>query len=132
MTPKRRPPGDDILLRYPGSRLVIALLADKWTIPVIHALASGTKRTGELRKMLTGVSQKMLTQTLRALEDHGLVERRVYPVVPPHVEYSLTATGHSINQPLAQLCEWMETHGRALERTVARRRTSGTRVPRRS
>src|SRR5690242_16257292 len=97
---------DDVFLQYPGSRVVIALLADKWTIPVIHALARGTMRTGELRRELTGVSQKMLTQTLRALEGHGLVQRTVHPVVPPRVEYSLTVLGESINEPLAQLCAW--------------------------
>src|SRR5262249_56171812 len=87
----------------PGSALVVALLSDKWTIPVIHSLARGTKRTGQLRRELVGVSQKMLTQTLRNLEEHGLIERRVYPVVPPHVEYRLTDLGESINEPLAQL-----------------------------
>src|SRR5262249_56158316 len=67
----------------PGSALVVALLSDKWTIPVIHSLARGTKRTGQLRRELVGVSQKMLTQTLRNLEEHGLIERRAYPLVPP-------------------------------------------------
>src|SRR5262245_44563770 len=70
MSPTRaKAPQPEAFLRYPGSALVISLLADKWTIPVIHALARGTKRTGELKRTLGGVSQKMLTQTLRALED---------------------------------------------------------------
>ncbi len=103
---------------------MVTLLADKWTIPVIHALARGTKRTGELKKTLPGVSQKMLTQTLRALEVHGLVERRVFPVVPPRVEYSLTAMGASINEPLAGICEWVERHGGALAAARARRTRS--------
>jgi DNA-binding HxlR family transcriptional regulator len=115
---------EDVFLHYPGSSLVIALLADKWTIPVIHALRRGTKRTGELKRELTGVSQKMLTQTLRALEEHGLVERKVYPVVPPRVEYSLTALGESIEEPLAQLCAWMKRHGQLLERALEKRRSS--------
>jgi len=122
MSPARRP---DIFLRYPGSALVVSLLADKWTIPVIHALARGTKRTGELRRALAGVSQKMLTQTLRMLEDRGLVERTVYPVVPPHVEYRLTELGESINQPLQHLCEWTAEHGRRLERAGVRRGAAG-------
>ncbi len=122
MTPSRRPTDDeDVFLRYPGSALVVALLADKWTIPVIHALARGTKRTGELKKALPGVSQKMLTQTLRALEAHGLLERKVFPVVPPRVEYSLTAMGASINEPLAGICTWVERHGAALAAMRARR-----------
>lgn len=121
------PDAESPFLRYPGSALVVALLADKWTIPVIHALARGTRRTGELRKELGGgaaggVSQKMLTQTLRTLEAHGLVERRVFPVVPPRVEYSLTAMGASINEPLAGICTWVVRHGPALESALARRR----------
>ncbi len=119
---KRALAGADVFARYPGSSLVIALLTDKWTIPVIHALARGTKRTGELKSALGTVSQKMLTQTLRALEAHGLVKRTVYPVVPPHVEYELTELGESINVPLMQICEWMLANGRKLERVAARRR----------
>jgi DNA-binding HxlR family transcriptional regulator len=123
MNPTRRNSSQsDVFLRYPGSAVVVSLLADKWTIPVIHALARGTKRTGELRRVVAGVSQKMLTQTLRALEEHGLVERRVYAVVPPRVEYSLTALGESINEPLAHLCEWTVRHGAVLERALAARR----------
>ena len=85
--------------RFASLTVIVALLADKWTIPVIHALARGTKRTGELRTLLTGVSQKMLTQTLRALEAHGLVSREVFAVVPPRVEYRLTAFGESLSEP---------------------------------
>lgn len=107
-------------LHYPGSALVVALLADKWTIPVIHALARRTKRTGELRRALAGISQKMLTQTLRALEERGLVERTVFPVVPPRVEYQLTPLGRSLNEPLQTLCDWLKENGRDLERRAAR------------
>ena len=123
MSPARRP---DTFVRYPGSALVISLLADKWTIPVIHALARGTKRTGELRRAAAGVSQKMLTQTLRRLEERGLVERTVYPVVPPRVEYRLTPLGESINEPLQRLCEWTADHGKALELAAAKRVTSAS------
>ena len=115
-------------LKFPGSALVILLLADKWTIPVIHSLARGTKRTGVLRRELAGVSQKMLTQTLRRLEKHGLIERTVFPVVPPRVEYRLTALGESINEPLARLCEWTKQHGTALERSLAGTRRRRTRA----
>jgi len=112
----------EAFLRYPGSAVVVSLLADKWTIPVIHALARGTQRTGELRRAIAGVSQKMLTQTLRALEERGLIERTVYPVVPPRVEYRLTSMGESINGPLQRLCEWTAEHEKELERTVVPRR----------
>jgi len=118
----RTAPQPDAFLRYPGSALVVSLLADKWTIPVIHALARGTKRTGELRRTVGRVSQKMLTQTLRALEQQGLIERTVYPVVPPRVEYRLTSLGASLNRPLRQLCEWTLENGPALERAAAIRK----------
>jgi DNA-binding HxlR family transcriptional regulator len=112
----------DPFLHYRGSSIVVGLLADKWTIPVLHALARGTRRTGELRRELAGVSQKMLTQTLRSLEHHGLIDRRVYAEVPPRVEYRLTPMGESLNEPLAVVCAWIERHGPALERGLARRR----------
>ena len=125
MSPTRNAPSRaDPFLHYPGSATVVSLLADKWTIPVIHSLAGGTRRTGELRRTLTGVSQKMLTQTLRALEEHGLVERKVYPVVPPRVEYGLTALGESINEPLAHMCEWIARNGALLERGRTRQRAA--------
>jgi DNA-binding HxlR family transcriptional regulator len=108
-----------VFLEYPGSSYVVALLADKWTIPALHALADGPKRTGELRRALAGVSQKMLTQTLRRLEQHGLVRRSVFASVPPRVEHALTELGESINEPLRQLCEWTARHGGALEAAIA-------------
>jgi DNA-binding HxlR family transcriptional regulator len=122
MTPIARRPVDTPFLKFPGSALVVAILADKWSIPVIHSLARGMKRTGVLRRELAGVSQKMLTQTLRRLEKHGLIERTVFAVVPPRVEYRLTTLGESINEPLAHLCEWTKRYGAALQQSV-----SGTR-----
>ena len=127
MSPRRDASRSMEFLHYPGSAIVVSLLADKWTIPVIHALARGTKRTGELRRALPGVSQKMLTQTLRVLEDRRLVERTVYPVVPPHVDYCLTALGRSLNVPLQNLCDWLARHGQSLERSVERKMGETTR-----
>jgi len=123
---------DPALLPYhrtAGGSVVVGLLADKWTIPVVRSLARGTKRTGELKKELSGVSQKMLTQTLRNLVEHGLVARTVYPVVPPRVEYSLTALGVSMNEPLTQMCLWTERHADALRRAPERPRFRKGRVP---
>ena len=85
-------------------------IANKWTAIVICALSKGTKRYSELQREIGGVSQKMLTQTLRNLERDGLVERKVYPVVPPKVEYSLTPLGVTLVKPLVALCKWAETH----------------------
>ena len=73
----------DVLNEACPSRAVLDRIADKWTALIIHALSDGTLRYGELQRRVGGITQKMLTQTLRSLENDGLVERRVYPVVPP-------------------------------------------------
>lgn len=126
MIPITRRSGASPFLKFPGSAQVITILADRWSIPVIHSLARGTKRTGVLRRELAGVSQKMLTQTLRRLEKHGLIERTVFPELPPRVEYRLTALGESLNEPLARLCEWTKRNGGALEQSLKRRRDAPT------
>jgi DNA-binding HxlR family transcriptional regulator len=92
------------------SRKVLERISDKWTALVIYALAEGTMRYGELQRRVGGVSQKMLTQTLRSLEDDGLVARRIYPVVPPMVEYSLTPLGRTLTEPLTAVRQWAEKH----------------------
>jgi DNA-binding HxlR family transcriptional regulator len=92
-----------------GSRQVLALIADRWTALVIYALARGTMRFGQLQREI-GLSQKVLTDTLRALERDGLVRRTVYAVIPPKVEYTLTELGASLIEPLAALCRWAEEH----------------------
>src|SRR5215472_1924862 len=107
------------------SRLVLDRIADKWTALVIQILAGGTMRYAALQREIGGVSQKMLTQTLRSLERDGLVERRVHPVVPPHVEYSLTRLGRTLTEPLAAICLWAETH--LPELLEARERNGGAR-----
>lgn len=106
---------------------ILGRIADKWTALVIHILAQGTRRYGELHREIGGVSQKMLTQTLRRLERDGLVQRRVYPVVPPKVEYSLTPLGATLVAPLCALCQWAEEHRDALR--DARARASPTSEP---
>ncbi len=93
-----------------GSQQVLGLIANKWTTLVIYALAQGTRRYSELQREIGGVSQKMLTQTLRNLERDGLVQRRLYPVVPPKVEYSLTPLGRTLIDPLRAICRWAEQH----------------------
>ncbi len=93
-----------------GSRRVLALIADRWTVLVICLLAlQGTMRFGQIQQTL-GISQKILTQTLRKLEQHGLVKRTVYPVVPPKVEYALTDLGLTLMDPMNALCRWADTH----------------------
>ncbi|MFD5734916.1 winged helix-turn-helix transcriptional regulator [Streptomyces sioyaensis] len=96
-------------LLCPG-RAIFELLANKWTGLAITALAGGPRRFGELRRKLEGVSPKVLTQTLRRLEDNGLVVRTVYPEVPPRVEYQLTELGHGALEPLAHLRTWIRAN----------------------
>ncbi|KKM47283.1 hypothetical protein LCGC14_1558820 [marine sediment metagenome] len=90
------------------TRLVLDRIADKWTVLTVGALAEETKRFGELRRELDGISQKMLTQTLRGLERDGLVNRKVYPTVPPKVEYSLTSLGQTLIGLLDGIKNWSE------------------------
>ena len=103
------------LLRIPGATRFIKVLSDKWTIPVIHMLIPGTRRHAELRRGMPTVSQRMLTKTLRSLERHGLVTRRIHSQVPPRVEYSLTSLGRSLNKPVAEICRWVERYGAELD-----------------
>lgn len=98
------------------TRAVLDLIADKWTTLVIYLLSQGTKRYGHLQREIGGISQKMLTQTLRNLEQDGLVKRVIYPEVPPRTEYSLTPLGETLRMPLGSLCEWAETHIAEVER----------------
>lgn len=93
-----------------GAQLALELVSDKWTVQVIHALKKGTKRYSELRREIPGVSERMLTHTLRHLEQDGLVTRTVYPVVPPHTEYTLTPLGETLWYPLHNLCLWAEEY----------------------
>lgn len=92
------------------SRQVLDLIANKWTAIIIYRLSHGIKRYSELQREIGGISQKMLTQTLRNLERDGIVHRKVYPVVPPMVEYSLTSLGETLVEPLCTLCQWAQNH----------------------
>ncbi len=96
-------------MRY-GSREVLSLMAEKWTILVLSALVYGVKRHGELKREIHGISQKMLTQTLRNLERDGLVERKAYQITPPHVEYTLTPLGETFGELLKGICTWAEEY----------------------
>jgi DNA-binding HxlR family transcriptional regulator len=98
-------------------RLVLDRIADKWTVLTMGLLAGGApRRFNELRRDIEGISQKMLTQTLRDLERDGLVVRTVYPEVPPRVEYSLTPLGVTLCGPIEQLGEWAAAHAEEIKR----------------
>ena len=92
------------------SRQALDRIADKWTCLVVYALLDGPRRHGELKRTIEGISQKMLTQTLRSMETDGLVTRNVIDVIPPHVEYGLTELGQTLSEPLVAICQWAMDH----------------------
>lgn len=112
--------GPNVLNSMCPTRRALDLIADKWTVLVIYLLADGTARYSDLHRAIDGISQKMLTQTLRHLESNGLVSRKVYPEVPPRTEYSLTPLGNTLTRPLAALCTWAEQHMPELEKARLR------------
>lgn len=97
------------------SRQALDRIGDKWTTLVTGALSSGTLRFSELRRAIPGVSQKMLTQTLRSLERDGLVERVQYPTIPPRVEYTLTRLGRGLEDLHAAIRAWAEANIEEIE-----------------
>jgi DNA-binding HxlR family transcriptional regulator len=109
----------DVLDQNCESRQALELIADKWTALVVYALVDGPRRHGDLRRTIDGISQKMLTQTLRRMEAEGLVDREVLGQVPPHVEYSLTPLGRTLEKPLVAICEWAMEHLPELQRARA-------------
>ncbi|WP_062982943.1 winged helix-turn-helix transcriptional regulator [Nocardia anaemiae] len=104
------------------TRQVLDHVAGKWTVLIVDALAEGTMRYTDLHRRIEGISQKMLTQTLRQLETDGFVTRTVHPTVPPRVDYDLTDLGHSLRTPITALRDWIEVNIIRIEaaRRVAR------------
>jgi DNA-binding HxlR family transcriptional regulator len=92
------------------TRRILDRIGDRWTVLIIGVLGQGDARFSELRRRVAGISQKMLTQTLRGLERDGLVLRTVYPEVPVRVEYALTDAGRTLLEPLLALQEWAIEH----------------------
>ena len=94
------------------ARALLDRIANKWTTLIIGILAGSEApvRFGDVRRSIAGISQKMLTQTLRDMERDGLVVREIYPVIPPRVEYSLTPLGLTLEEPLKALSVWAEHH----------------------
>lgn len=89
---------------------VLSRVGDKWSILIVMILASGPRRFNELKRLVDGISQRMLTLTLRNLERDGLVTRTVTPSIPPRVDYALTPLGHSLRVPVSALGEWVITN----------------------
>jgi DNA-binding HxlR family transcriptional regulator len=99
---------------------VLARVGDKWSVLIVAMLGDGPKRFNEIKRMVGGISQRMLTLTLRGLERDGLVTRTVYPTVPPRVDYELTELGHSLWKPVEALGAWARQN--QAEIAAARRR----------
>lgn len=89
---------------------VLDVLANKWSVIVLYCLAYGPRRYNQIQQRIEGISQKVLTQTLRRLERHGLVARTVLSEMPPNVEYSLTSLGKSLLEPLQAIADWSRAH----------------------
>lgn len=90
------------------SREVLKHVTSRWGVLILVALRDGTHRFSDLRRKMGGVSEKMLAQSLQALEQDGFINRVSYPVVPPHVEYSLTPLGEQVSDKVAALADWIE------------------------
>ncbi|MFJ8312156.1 MULTISPECIES: winged helix-turn-helix transcriptional regulator [unclassified Streptomyces] len=99
-----------------GIRDVLDRIGDKWSVLVVVELAQGVRRFRQLQRAVPGISQRMLTLTVRRLERDGLVARTVYPTVPPQVEYELTAMGHSLTHLVKALADWSAEHRDSIAR----------------
>ena len=101
--------------RKSPATVTLQVIGGKWKVLVLYELFSGVKRFSELRRLLNGVTQKMLTQQLREMEQDGLIYREIYPQIPPKVEYSLTPLGASLKPIVDAMCEWALKHGKKIK-----------------
>ena len=103
-----------------GVASILARVGDKWSVFVIMLLGNGPRRFNEIKRMVGGISQRMLTLTLRGLERDGLVTRTVFPTIPPRVDYELTDLGRGLWQPVETLGKWAHDHQAEIESARAR------------
>lgn len=101
-----------------GLEPVLEILGGKWKPLILYHVASGPKRTGQLRRLVTNVSEKMLVQHLKEMTRDGIIKRNDFKTVPPHVEYELTAFGQSLAQILSPLCAWGTEHADDIARIL--------------
>jgi len=117
MSPSHKPVPHNSCLAV---REVLNRVGDKWSVLIVQLLADGPKRFSELRRAVEGISQRMLTLTLKGLERDGLVTRTVYPTIPPRVEYELTEVGRTLRKPIQALAKWAQENREGIQ--VARNR----------
>jgi DNA-binding HxlR family transcriptional regulator len=101
-------------------REILGSIADKWTLVILNELEEGPYRFSVLQKKIPDISQKMLTQTLRSMESNGLIERRVFPEVPPRVEYKLTKIGLSLGGAVCGIWKWAQKYQKDVEKVRER------------
>jgi DNA-binding HxlR family transcriptional regulator len=101
-------------------RDVLNRVGDKWSVLIVGLLGDGPRRFSELRRAIDGISQRMLTLTLKGLERDGLVTRTVYPTIPPRVDYALTPSGQTLLEPVKALAVWATQHRQAIEEARSR------------
>ncbi|WP_241759081.1 winged helix-turn-helix transcriptional regulator [Pyxidicoccus parkwayensis] len=100
-----------------ATREILSLVGDKWSVLVIVNLGAGTMRFSDLKRAIDGISQRMLTLTLRGLERDGLVKRTVFPTIPPRVDYELTRLGRTLLEPVTALAIWAQQHRPEIQRS---------------
>ena len=104
-----------IILENCPRRRIHKILDHKWNSMILYLLSQNPLRTGELQRCMPGISKKMLIQSLKELESYGLINRKVYEVIPPHVSYSLTDIGKKVVEPLFMLYEWADQNEEILD-----------------
>jgi DNA-binding HxlR family transcriptional regulator len=110
-------------------RNVLDRVGDKWSVLVISLLGEGPRRFNELKRLVEGISQRMLTLTLRGLERDGLVTRTVFPTIPPRVDYALTPLGEQLLAPVNALAQWAEAHREQIQAARDRFDEKGPKAP---
>jgi DNA-binding HxlR family transcriptional regulator len=111
-------------------REVLNRVGDKWSVLIVQLLSDGPKRFSELRRLIEGISQRMLTLTLKGLERDGLVTRTVYPAAPLRVEYELTELGRTLRKPIRTLAKWAQENRERIQKARNRFDTERSRVSR--
>ena len=106
--------------KCPAVREVLNRVGDKWSVQIVDFLGDGPMRFSDLRRSIEGISQRMLTLTLRGLERDGLISRTVFPEIPPRVEYELTRLGKTLLEPIQGLSEWAERNRTSIQEARAR------------
>jgi DNA-binding HxlR family transcriptional regulator len=99
----------------PAVREVLNRVGDKWSVQIVALLGGGAMRFSELRRAIEGISQRMLTLTLRGLERDGLIARTVFPEIPPRVEYELTRLGQTLLEPIQGLADWADSYRTSIQ-----------------